>query len=224
MTLRRQPMDAAWCSQARGKAIGGVCKHVLPSALLACAVAELPALFGRATMFWLWGVLAVVVGSAAAFGRANGPLAGRRQVWQDWWVGALAVGAGATADFLVLPPDIMLSLCRSDGGIDLSLAAVGTHLRMLPATSAAMLLAIVVTQSRARPGQAPFRRVLAIAFDYAAMSVAMALSVVALEAMADGARLPWTADGMCLAMLAGMLLAPALVRFCGAGAMKLCEK
>ena len=214
--------------QARAKALGDVLRYVLPSTLLACALTVLPALLHGATLFWLWGVTAAVLGSAAAVARPHGHHCPPRHVWQGWWPCALAAGAGVTLDFVALPPHIMLSMCPSTGGINFGLAALLAHIRLLPATSTAMLLVIGFTQVRTHVGRRTqagwVRAVPAIAFEFAAMSASMVLCVEVLRAMAAGANLPWTADGMCAGMMGGTLLWPILTRVRTAGTSLLKEK
>lgn len=193
-----------------------LCKRVLPSALVACATAELPALLHGSTIFWFWGALAAVVGAAVTFARGS-----NSSGFQTWWFCALAAVTGVTADFLAIPPQAMLNLCRSTRGIAFGIAAVGAHVQWLPVTTAVMLLVITVTELRIRVRATPerlgfacLRALVGSALSFAAMLIAMALSVEAIRAMAETANLPWTADGMCVAMLTGMLVPPMLLKFC----------
>lgn len=179
------------------------------SALLGCAIAELPALLHGAAMFWLWGALAALLGMAFAGAGADQLRATGTPLW---WPCALAGGVGVTIDFHALPPHIMLSMCRAGSGLDFGMAIVAAHVRELPAMTLAMLLAITITQVRARlharpqrVGPACLRALPGIAFEFATMLMAMSLSVQAFAWLAGRAHLPWTADGMCMAMLAGML-------------------
>lgn len=200
--------------RAIATSVKDLCRRVLPSALLAFSVVELPALF-NGPIFWLWGALAAVVGVAAA------PMQGRRSPGGGaWWPCAIAASAGFTVDFVALPPPVMLSLCRSGSEIDFRWAAVEAHVRWFPATSIAMLLVITVTELRARakaalkrPEVVCLRALPGIALDFAVMLAAMSMSVEAFRAIAGNTNLPWTADGMCVAMLAGMLCAPSASDF-----------
>lgn len=143
---------------------------------------------------------------------------------------ALAIGVGVTIDFFALPPYLMLSMCRNAGEIDFGLVAIIAHIRLLPATSTAMCLVIAFTEYGTYKcvmptwGSLPLVRALyRKTLHFIAMMSAMAFSVEAFKAMANGSHLPWTADCMCVAMLTGMYLVAILQQGYVVGSARLLE-
>ncbi len=173
---------------------------------------EWPVVQYGAAGFWLWGVLAALVGAAAAGAWGLGPA--ERCHAPSWWVCLAASNAGLAADFTVIPPDALMGLCSGTAiSSGWGTEALKAHLRWLPCTSAAMVLAWAAPRcSEIKAGLKAARRAsgllaLRLVAELALMLALMAWSVDLLRALALGLSIPWTVDGMLAAMMLGMLLA-----------------
>lgn len=182
--------------------------RVLLFGLLGYAAGDLPVMLHGAPTFWIWSCLGALVGAAAESLATAWPAA--RCTRAPMAACMAAVSAGAAFDFMIVPPEAMVSLCSNALSRGMSSDLLMAHLRWFPATALAMLvllavprLSVLKTVSTSRSRALLLMPVL-IALEFCAMLVLMTLGMDALKVLAQIAGLPWTANGMVAAMMASM--------------------